>query len=285
MVAAAGMDVVRAWQPPIAGIREVFHATVATHAYPPHVHDAWTVFIVDAGGIRFGLDRRPRIADGARVNVLPPHVVHDGRPATAAGFRKRVLYLEPALLGDGLIGPSVDRPVVPDRDLRAAVAALHDILADGDDPLEAETRLAFVVERIAASFGLRPPAAPAPPAELAARLRDHLEAHRFEPVTIARAAAEMGATPTQLARAFTSTFGIPPHAWVVGRRLEAARDRILRGQDLADVAAEVGFVDQAHLSRRFARFLGTTPGRFRAASGASAGGERGRRTAPRTGSG
>jgi AraC-like DNA-binding protein len=31
---------------------------------------------------------------------------------------------------------------------------------------------------------------------------------------------------------------------------------------LADVAAEVGFADQAHLTRRFRQFLGTTPGRF-----------------------
>ena len=282
MVAAAGMDVVRAWQPPVAGIREVFHATVATHAYPPHVHDAWTVFIVDHGGIRYDLDRKPRTAEATRVTVLPPHVVHDGRPATATGFRKRVLYLDPAVLGEGLIGPSVDRPVVPDRDLRRAVAALHDALADGDDPLEAETRLAFVVERIVGSYG-RPPQPPAAPAAaLAENLRAHLEAHLFEPVTIAAAAVEIGATPTQLARAFALAFGIPPHAWVVGRRLEAARERILRGQDLADVAVEVGFVDQAHLSRRFAGFLGTTPGRYRAAT-AHAHGPRGARTAARAG--
>ena len=29
------------------------------------------------------------------VSILPPHVVHDGRPATTDGYRKRVLYLEP----------------------------------------------------------------------------------------------------------------------------------------------------------------------------------------------
>lgn len=67
-------------------------------------------------------------------------------------------------------------------------------------------------------------------------------------------------------RAFTSAFGLPPHAYVLGKRLEAARDRILAGQALADVAAELGFYDQAHLSRRFKRFLGTTPGRFRSGS-------------------
>ena len=79
---------------------------------------------------------------------------------------------------------------------------------------------------------------------------------------MAAAAAQLGVGPTQLARAFSHAFGIPPHAYVLGRRLEAARDRILGGQPLADVAAEVGFYDQAHLSRRFKRFLGTTPGRF-----------------------
>jgi DNA-binding MarR family transcriptional regulator len=47
-------------------------------------------------------------------------------------------------------------------------------------------------------------------------------------------------------------------AWDSG----ATRDRILRGQPLADVAAELGYVDQAHTTRRSRHFLGTTSGRF-----------------------
>ena len=79
---------------------------------------------------------------------------------------------------------------------------------------------------------------------------------------MAAAAELLGADPTHLARGFKATFGIAPHAYVVTRRLEIARDRILDGQPLADVAADVGFFDQAHLTRRFKRFLGVTPGRF-----------------------
>lgn len=79
---------------------------------------------------------------------------------------------------------------------------------------------------------------------------------------MAGAAATLDASPTHLARAFTGTCGIPPHAYVDARRVEAARDRILRGQPLAEVALDVGYHDQAHLNRRFKRFLGTTPGRF-----------------------
>ena len=98
--------------------------------------------------------------------------------------------------------------------------------------------------------------------DLAERARAVLDARLFEPVTMAALAAELGTGPTQVARAFRDAFGIPPHRYVLGRRLDAARDRILAGQPLADVAAEVGFTDQAHLTRRFRRFLGTTPGQF-----------------------
>jgi AraC-like DNA-binding protein len=80
---------------------------------------------------------------------------------------------------------------------------------------------------------------------------------------MAEAAKTIGAESTRLARAFTQSYGIAPHAYVLGRRMNAARDRILAGQSLADVAAEVGFSDQAHLTRRFTAFLGITPGRYR----------------------
>jgi AraC-like DNA-binding protein len=79
---------------------------------------------------------------------------------------------------------------------------------------------------------------------------------------MAASARMIGADPTRLARSFADTFGISPHAYVLGRRIDAARDRILEGQPLADIAAEVGFVDQAHLTRRFTAFLGVTPGRY-----------------------
>ena len=71
---------VRAWTPALPGISEVFHARFIRHAYPRHTHEDWTVFIVDDGAVRYDLDRRARGVGPALVTVLPPHVVHDGRP-------------------------------------------------------------------------------------------------------------------------------------------------------------------------------------------------------------
>ena len=260
------LDAVRAWKPPVPGVREVLHARHVEHAYPVHTHDVWTLLLVDQGAIRYDLDRRAQGAEPSMVSILPPHIVHDGRPATADGYRKRVIYLEPAVIGESLIGAAVDRPVLPDPALRSAVAELDRALGCVDDALEAETRLHAVAARIRRTMGAprRGDGRPDPRAGDAAveAFRAYLDDHLFEPVTIAAAAETLGVGPTHLARGFTSAFGIPPHAYVVARRLEAARERILAGQELADVATEVGFFDQAHLTRRFKRFLGVTPGRF-----------------------
>lgn len=264
MVESPGPVSVRAWKPPIPGVREVLHARFEDHAYPPHTHDTWTLFIVDQGSVVYELDRHERAAEPAMVSLLPPHVVHDGRAGRSGGYRKRVVYLEPVVLGEALIGRAVDRPVIADEGLRQRVAALHVALECADDALEAETRLAFVTERIRQAYGLIGDAARVRAGDLAEALRAYLDRRATETVTMAAAAAALEAGPTQLARAFVTAYGITPHAYVLARKLDLARDRILDGQPLAAVAADVGFFDQAHLTRRFKRFLGVTPGRFAA---------------------
>jgi AraC-like DNA-binding protein len=258
-----GVVSLQAWKPPIPGVREVLHARFGSHAYPHHTHDTWTLFIVDEGAIRYDLGRREGSARPSMVSILPPHVVHDGRPGARDGYTKRVVYLELDVIGERLIGPAADRPILPDPVLRREVEALHDALACIDDALEAEIRLNTIADRIRRVLGDE---ATAPPdtsdRHFAERLRADLDAHAFERFTMAAAAKAIGADPTRLARAFAGSFGIAPHAYVTGRRIEAARDRILEGQPLADVAAEVGFADQAHLTRRFSAFLGVTPGRY-----------------------
>ena len=49
---------------------QMLHARFVAHAYPPHAHDTWTVFIVDDGAIRYDLDRHPRGAAGAVVSTV-----------------------------------------------------------------------------------------------------------------------------------------------------------------------------------------------------------------------
>jgi AraC-like DNA-binding protein len=267
MTLLPGPAAIRAWKPAVLGIREVLHARFAEHAYPPHTHDTWTVFVVDDGAIHYDLDGKPRSAvTRSKVSVLPPWVVHDGRTANSSGYRKRVLYVEPEVLGESRIGGAVDAPELPDASLWHAVDRLHAALDCPDDAIEAETRFAFVTERIRAVLPVRDeptrPLADLPP-DVAVALRAWLDERLTGAVKLGDAAIELDVGVTALARAFAREFGIPPHAYVIGRRLDLARDRILGGEPLASIAADLGFSDQAHLTRAFKRFLGTTPGQFK----------------------
>ena len=254
------MERVRAWRPEVPGVSEVLHAHFTEHAYPAHVHEQWTLLLVDSGGVDYTLGGRRRQAVTRRLTVLPPYVSHDGRAASPGGFDKRVLYVDGRWLPERLTGAAVRAPSIADRELVGAVSALHRSL---DDALEAADRLALVAERITLHLDER--AAPTPTRDrgLAREIRCRLDDDEPSLEGLAR---ELGTHPSHLVRVFRREYGLPPHRYLVGRRLDRARRLLLDGMPIAEVAVATGFHDQPHPTRHFRALLGTTPGRFRMAA-------------------
>jgi len=259
---------VEAWAPPVPGIREVFHARMAGFAYPPHVHDSWGILIVDEGAMHYELDGRPCQAAGNTVSLLPPGIVHDGRPAPGlTGFRERELSLDHGVLPAELASMAADRTSIADPALRTALSRLHDCLTDHPEHLDAQIRLTWIADRIRRH--LMPPSgqrattcqARREPA-IAARFRELLDEHLTEPLNLEWAATMLSRSASHLIRSFTHEFGVSPYAYVVGRRIDTARALLLHGARPADVALRVGFYDQAHFTRHFKKHTSTTPARF-----------------------
>lgn len=68
--------------------------------------------------------------------------------------------------------------------------------------------------------------------------------------------------PDRFARAFKHSFNVPPHAYVLGRRIERA-SRLMRDKPampLVDIAASTGFSTQAHFTQAFKSKVGVPPG-------------------------
>ncbi|MEV7792998.1 AraC family transcriptional regulator [Streptomyces sp. NPDC087512] len=255
---------VSAWRPRVPGVVEVFHAHFTGYSYPMHVHDAWTLLIVDDGAVRYDLDRHEHGTPHDTVTLLPPHVPHNGSPVTADGFRKRVLYLDASRLGEELIGRAVDAPDLRDPVLRRRVGQVHAALARPGDELEAESRLTLIGERLRDHLRRRGEPRPARPGPvLARRLRELLDERVVEGVGLEEAGALVSAHPAHLVRAFGAAYGIAPHQYLMSRRVELARRLLLAGRAPAEVAGEAGFYDQAHLTRHFRRLVGVPPGRYR----------------------
>jgi AraC family transcriptional regulator len=94
---------------------------------------------------------------------------------------------------------------------------------------------------------------------------EYIEEHLDGGPTLAQLAAVVGLNPYHFARQFKAATGLPPHQYVILRRVERARLLLQAGTDLslAEVALRAGFSDQSQFSRHFKRLVGVTPRRFR----------------------
>jgi AraC-like DNA-binding protein len=98
------------------------------------------------------------------------------------------------------------------------------------------------------------------------RLTMHIENHLAESLQCEDLARLVGLSLSHFMRAFRESFGCPPHAYLMRRRMEYAQGLMLTtNTPLGQIALECGLADQSHLSRLFQKFVGETPAAWRRA--------------------
>lgn len=75
-------------------------------------------------------------------------------------------------------------------------------------------------------------------------------------------AGEAGMSPFHFARVFRALTGVPPHRYLIRRRLAAARLRLQQGASVTDTCYAVGFVSLSHFITSFRRAFGASPSKF-----------------------
>jgi AraC-like DNA-binding protein len=100
-------------------------------------------------------------------------------------------------------------------------------------------------------------------ASIAETAMDYLRGHYADRITLASCAAAVGTSMYHLHRAFKRTYGLPMHQCLMRIRVSHARDMLRAGAAASDVAALVGFADQAHLTRAFRAHVGLSPAAYR----------------------
>jgi AraC family transcriptional regulator len=99
----------------------------------------------------------------------------------------------------------------------------------------------------------------------------YIEEHLDADLTLAQLAAIAHRGAYHFARQFKAATGMPPHQYVIARRVAWAQQLLHPDRDLAlaEIAARVGFVDQSHFTHHFKRVVGVTPRQFRLAASIS----------------
>ena len=241
----------------------------SSHVFPRHTHEAYGVGLIVRGAHRSWSGRGTVEAGPGEIITCNPGEVHDGAPIGTSRAWK-IVYLQPALVGaitaDIRDGGAADfeftDPVIKEQPPSRAFATAYDALTGmSAEPASAQERLMVLLAVLLKHKRPIPVAASHAVVRTKARIDDEPTAR----ITLAELASEAGLSRFQLMRQFARFTGLTPHAYMVQRRLDAARTMLTLRVPISEAAAACGFADQSHFSRMFIARYGMTPGIYAAA--------------------
>lgn len=263
---------VKFWRAPALEGLELLQASYGVQEFPRHRHEEYILGVMVRGveGLRLG--GAAHLAPEGSILMIPPGTWHANYAVDDSGFAYRTLYPSVELVmrcAQEITGksalPLFRQPVVvEDEPLRRLLLGLHLALEQPASALEQQARfldsLTYLLAHHSADRSVPPPTGREH--RYVRSVRDFIEANYTENVSLAELGDLTGISPYHLLRMFREEVGLPPHEYLTQLRIAEAK-RLLRGEQTAgQVAAEVGFVDQSHLTRHFKRIVGLTPGQF-----------------------
>ncbi|MBD2099646.1 AraC family transcriptional regulator [Leptolyngbya sp. FACHB-261] len=269
--AASEREQVKFWRTPDLGNLELMRATYITHSFPRHSHDSFGIGIIEQGALRFNCEDKAHIIPAGNLILINPGQVHHGHAATASGWTYRIIYPEATLLQQALSELNERRCELPyfpnadihDHNLAQLLLRLHQTLETPTTLLERESRLVLTLTQlIARHAGERPTWQIGREQQAVRWVRQYLEAHYAENVSLQQLAQLTQLKPLRLLRVFRQEVGLPPHAYLTQVRVLRAKALLALNWPIAQVALATGFTDQSHLNRHFKRLVGTTPRQY-----------------------
>jgi AraC-like DNA-binding protein len=87
---------------------------------------------------------------------------------------------------------------------------------------------------------------------------------RERDLSLTELAEVINISPTYFASLFKQAMAVSPHQYVIQQRVEQAKLMLSKTDlEIADIALQVGFSSQSHLTQHFKRFTGKTPKQIR----------------------
>jgi AraC-like DNA-binding protein len=249
----------------------MLRATDVMVRHPLHVHDYYSIGLVDCGEAEIQCRGESYRAVPGSVILIAPFEVHTEACVSPDGWSLRAIHPAPAtmrrLLGlerTGVlnhlrfISPVVQDSALADqldrmfrRSARASDGSIDEHTAEG-------VRAALKQQLCMTSHGgrmLRSQRA----AEV---VRAHIRDSRRTMASLAELSAITGMSRFHLSRAFRDATGLPPYAYFEQVRIARAKVLMRHGHEISAVAMALGFSDQSHFHRQFREASATTPGRY-----------------------
>ena len=239
------------------------------HAHPDFVE----VLLIDEGHARFLIGDNAYEVRAGDLLVFNSGVVHDelsnspfGSWCIAVGGLRL-----PGLRENALI-PEDESPVHPVGAELPDLRALYDVMfrylstERQDCEVFCHRLMLALLDRaltITGSLSLRMPSNPEP-GSLARQVREYIDRHFREPLTLQGLGDALHASPYYLSHVFKESSGYSPMQYLTRRRIGEAQNLLVETDlPIARIAEEVGYDTQNYFNLQFSKHVGMPPRKFR----------------------
>jgi len=250
----------------------VLHAHFVKHAYPRHSHDYYVISLIERGRQSFTHKGKKYTTPPGGVILINPDAVHTGEAVDSQGFELRSIYPTISYMQRAyyeLTGHSGTIPLFAEVRVdhpwaARSVLSLHHALSEGKDVLECESRFIYTLTQLIKHCADAVSTDHKMGNEKIAiqKARRYIEEHFAQGIRLDELAQSVALSPFYLLRAFRAEVGMPPYAYLESVRIGHTQRLIENSKPLAEIAAEVGFSSQSHMTRSFKKIIGVTPGQY-----------------------
>lgn len=252
---------------------ELLRATYVTHTFAPHAHEGFAIGVVCRGAATTSYRRDQYDMPAGTIIVINPGELHTGVAGSEQGWSYRMFYPTAGMLqqiASELADhprdvPFFPSPVIYDDWLAYLLASLHITFEAQENPVVERESLFWwlIAELILRHADDPPPLCPIKQERRCVALaKDYIETHYADDVSLEFLADLVGFNACHLLRLFAREIGMPPHAYLNQVRIREAKRLLASGCSIVESACQTGFADQSHLTKRFKRVYGITPGQY-----------------------
>lgn len=251
---------------------EVIDASYQKQNFSKHVHESYTIGLIQHGAQKFYRSGSEHIAPQNSIILVNADDVHNGQSATEGGWKYRAMY--PTLEQFEMVtqdlyegkrrAPYFNSAVVEDERLAQQLKILFEQIDANSSKLLIETLLYSILM----SMTLNHSRNHSFPNELSGSkanlilVKEYLDAYPEQDVPLKRLAEIAGLSQYHFVRQFKKTFELAPHSYQIQARLKKSKILLKAGIKPAEVAIDCGFHDQSHFHRHFKKALGVTPSQY-----------------------
>jgi AraC-like DNA-binding protein len=260
---------VKIWQPD-GDAYELLSASGITTSMPRQVFQEYLIGVIEKGQAKFTYQGEQFQIGGGSLLLIQPGEAFAGQGSVEHPRTFRMLHASPQFFQRSISVlteqtsklPHFIQPIEQNSILVDTFSKIHRALEMPHSRLERDSWLLELISLLLQYCTLDAPQTLfyGRESDRVKQVREFLMERFTENPSLEQLAALVNLSPYRLNRVFSQEIGVPPHAFLNQVRVWRAKAQLAKGIEIAQVAVETGFYDQAHLTRHFKRLLGYTPG-------------------------